>query len=120
GAREISEMVKIAQNWKDLDGIHFREVTIDSRVLDDIQNFHRLHYFSLQDANSTGSQLAGYAFLRHLTALEVRAMKDVDPVIKAVSDSKELHDLQLDKTAPSPGALAALSKCPQLVNLSLD
>jgi hypothetical protein len=118
--QSILDMLAIAANWQNLHGLDISACPLTAKIFKALDSLPHLHHLTIKDCDNAGTDQAKYLFWGKLSDVDLAGLRDVDPAIMALRGSKNLRNLNLDRTSPTAAAIAELGRCPNLQGLSLE
>ena len=103
---------------KGLEELDIDEYDVNEENIAELNNIHPVGDLHFRGSPTQGALLAKLSWINQVRKLDVKQVKNIDPVLLAMADSPNLEQLYIDRTSPSYDALEVLRTCPRLYQLS--
>ncbi|MBU6454062.1 MAG: serine/threonine protein kinase [Cyanobacteria bacterium REEB67] len=108
------EFFQYIESWRALHTLSIHNFKISDATIAAMDNLHPINRVFFLSTFCSGEAFSHLKWLDQIQTLNLKAMGDVNPVLAKLSGSRSLIQLYIDKTDPSPAALAALANCQKL------
>jgi hypothetical protein len=116
----LPELINAVSTWKALQRLDFYHATLSKQTTLALNQLHPVRELNLHNAVVDGDDLAQLKWLKQLKSLDLKGVKNIDPVLQRLRASTALVSLKMDCTEPSREALLGLTLCPNLTTLQLS
>jgi serine/threonine protein kinase len=113
------QLVQAISKWKAIRVIDFYHCKVSSQALLALNSFNTMKELRLRDSLVDGQDLAKVKWLKDIEYLDIKGIKNVDPVLEKLAGSSNLRSLNIDLSVPSIANLKGLASCKNLEQLTV-
>ncbi|MBS2006990.1 MAG: serine/threonine protein kinase [Cyanobacteria bacterium SZAS TMP-1] len=106
-------------NFTDLIVLGMHDTAIDDAAVPYLERLQKLRSLALDHTFMSSGAIAGLSILPRLDKLSVSGIQNITPVLRKLSDSRELTSLEVDSCSLKDSDLAIISTMKRLKNLCL-